>query len=66
MTADIGIEIKNYEVVSGAVQNEIMLVIGCVLLGLAEDAGTALRQIGSGCSDVLVPPGTPESFHKQT
>jgi hypothetical protein len=63
VAADVGIQIENYEVVSGAIQDEVLIVVIGMFLDFAEDA-TDFRSVGSGRRDVSVSPWAPESFHK--
>ena len=65
MTADVRIQVENYEVMAGPVHEEVLFVIGGVLLDFAEDTAGALGHVGASGSDVGVPPGAPESLHRQ-
>ena len=65
MTADVWIEIENYEVMGAAEQDEILFIVSRVLSGSAENAGIRLRHISTARRDVCMSPGTPESFHKR-
>ncbi len=62
MTAGVGIPIQDNEILSAAVDNELVFVLGRILFGDAEDAA-GLGSVRTG--DVFVPPGTPECFHEQ-
>jgi hypothetical protein len=63
MAADIRIQVKDYKIVPGSMQNEILFVVGRIVMGFAEDAVLSIRHFGSGSGDVFVPPGAPEPFH---
>jgi hypothetical protein len=63
MTADVGIEIEDYETVGSTMEDEILLVVGRILMGLAKDTLNNARHFGSTCRDIRVSPGAPESFH---
>ena len=39
MTTDVRVNVENDEIVRGAMKDELALVVNCVLLKLAEDAG---------------------------
>ena len=64
MAADVRVQVKDYEIVRGAMQNEILFVVGGMVVGFAEDAMRGIRHFGSGSGDVFVPPGAPESFQE--
>jgi hypothetical protein len=65
MTADVRIEVKNYEVVSTTMEDESLFVVGRVFYGTTKDTGIGRRHVGSSRRDIGVSPGTPESFHKK-
>ena len=65
MTADVGILVENYEIVSAAMKDQVFRVSSGVLLRVTEDAGD-LRSVGFGLINVFVSPGTPQSFHDVT
>ena len=49
----------------GAMQEEVLFVIGGVLVNFAEDTAGALGHNGASRSDVgAQPPGAPESLHR--
>jgi hypothetical protein len=64
MTADVRIAIQDYEIVSGAMKNEVRFVVMRVVESFAEEAA-ARSHFRFGGGDVFVPPGTPEPFHNQ-
>lgn len=64
MAADVGISIEDYEVVATAEQDEILLVIGRIVLRFTENA-SAFKFFRAGAGDVFVPPGAPKSIHNQ-
>jgi hypothetical protein len=65
VTADVRIQIENYKVMAGPMHEEVLFVIGGVLLDFAEDTAGALGHVGASGSDVGVPPRAPESLHRQ-
>jgi hypothetical protein len=65
VTADVRIEVEDYEVVSTTMQDEFLFVVDWVRYGLTKDTGIGLRHISYGRRDIGVSPGTPESFHKK-
>jgi hypothetical protein len=64
MAADVRIQIEDYEIAGPAIDNEVLFVTGRILLSFAKNADAGLSVIGSGRINVLVSPGTPESFHR--
>jgi hypothetical protein len=64
MAADVWIDVEDYEIVRGAMENEILFVVSWILVGFAEDAALGIRHFRSGGRDVFVPPGAPEPFHE--
>ena len=63
MTADVGVSIEDYEIITAAVQDQIGNVVAGSFPGGAEKAGILSRLFRIGLADVLVSPGTPQSFH---
>ena len=63
VTADVGVQIEDDEIVSAPMKHEILFIVGWILLRCAENAGGGLRHIGSARGDISMSPGTPESFH---
>jgi hypothetical protein len=64
VTADVGIEIKDYEVVGATMKDESLFVVGWDICGLTKDTGIGLGHVYCR-RDIGVSPGTPESFHKK-
>jgi hypothetical protein len=48
----------------GAIEKEVLFVIGGIFVDFAENTAGALGHIGASRSDVGVPPGAPESLHR--
>ena len=65
VAANVGISIEKDEVVGPAVNDQIPFVVRWILLRDAEDAARRRFFRTAGC-DVVVPPGTPQYFHRQT
>src|SRR2546429_8291176 len=65
VTADVWVSIEKDEVMSAAVNDQIPFVVRWILLRGAEDA-TGRRFFRTAGCDVVVPPGTPQYFHRQT
>src|SRR5438105_15403041 len=63
VTADVGVQIEDDEIVSAPMEHEILFIVGWILLRGAENAGGGLRHIGSARGDISMSPATPESFH---
>lgn len=63
MSADVRVAIENDEIVLAAIQDKIRRVVSRTFLGYTEDAVLFVGHLGSGGSDVCVPPGAPESIH---
>jgi hypothetical protein len=51
--------------VGSTMKDEILLVVGRILMSLAKDALHDARPFGSACRDIRMSPGTPESFHEK-
>jgi hypothetical protein len=64
VAADVGVAIKDYEILVPAMNDQTAFIIRKVFTGCTEDTGEA-GTFRTG-ADVFVPPGTPEYFHELT
>jgi hypothetical protein len=65
MTADVGVFVENYKIVQTPMNNQIPEIFGGIFLRCTEDADI-LRLGRAAVRNVLVSPGTPQSFHNAT
>jgi len=65
MTADVRAPVQNCEVECSAVNNKIHCIIGGIFCRFTKEAAV-LGFLDARIRDVLVSPGTPQSFHDAT
>ena len=65
MTADVRVPVQDCEVEGAAVNNKIHCIIGGIFCRFTKEAAV-LGFLNARIRDVLVSPGTPQSFHDAT